>query len=153
MTLIELLEKTKDNIVSESMQAISRSFGADGSKLYSSGREETTKQKMEALYDVIHQSIKEKILIPIVTYIEKTAEKRYQSGFELQEVQIAINILEENIWKHILDELPKEDQPKALSLVSSIIGSGKDTLARTYVTLTQEQTKEDKPESEKAEVK
>ena len=135
MNLIELLGKSQDIIVSESITAMDRAR----LKHYTLGGPETTKNKMDLLYGVVYQSIKEKNLIPIVSYIDKMAEKRFESGFELQEVQTAINVMEESIWKLILEQLPKEEQPKALGLVSSIIGSGKDTLARTYVILTKEQ--------------
>ncbi len=134
MTLIELLEKSREAVVGESIEAMSRAR----LKHYAMGGPETTKEKMDTLYDMVFQSVKAKNLIPIVSYIEKIAGKRFESGFELQEVQTAINVLEESIWTHILDELPKEEQPKALTLVSSIIGSGKDTLARTYVTMAKE---------------
>jgi len=113
-----------------------------GLKHYSYGGPETTRNKMDSLYNQITQSVKEKNLIPIVSHIEKIAEARFQSGFELQEVQTAVNVLEEGIWKQILSDMPKEEQPKALSLVSSIIGSGKDTLARAYVTMTKEENQE-----------
>ena len=139
MNLVELLGKSQDTIVAESITAMDRAR----LKHYTLGGPETTKNKMDTLYSVVFQSIKEKNLIPIVSYIEKMAEKRFESGFELQEVQTAINVMEESIWKLILAELPKEEQPKALGLVSSIIGSGKDTLARTYVILTKEQGAEE----------
>ncbi len=133
--LIDLLERSRETIVTESLEMIERVASKGGLKHYSFGGPETTKNKMDMLYVQITQSTKEKNLIPIVNYIEKIAEKRFESGFELQEVQVAINILEECIWQHILEELPKDYQPKALSLVSSIIGSGKDTLARTYLSM------------------
>ena len=138
MTLIELLEKLGEKIVTEAIDAMNRA----GLKHYSFGGPENTRGKMDSLYNQITQSVKEKNLIPIVSHIETIAEARFQSGFELQEVQTAINVLEEGIWKQILSEMPYEDQPKALSLVSSIIGSGKDTLARAYVSLTKEESQE-----------
>jgi hypothetical protein len=145
MTLIELLEKSGDAVVGESLEAMK------GARLkhYALGGPEITKQKMDTLYNIIYQSIKEKNLIPIVSYFEKMAEKRFESGFELQEVQTAVNVLEESMWKHILEELSQEDQPKALGLISSIIGSGKDTLARTYVAMSKEQTKEEEAKDNK----
>lgn len=136
MILIELLEKSRDIVVSESIEAMGRAR----LKHYAMGGPENTKQKMETLYDLVYQSVKAKNLIPIVSYIEKIAGQRFESGFELQEVQTAINVLEECIWTRILEEIPKEEQPKALTLVSSIIGSGKDSLARTWVNLTKEDT-------------
>ena len=144
MTLIELLEKSGDKVVSEAIEEMQRAR----LKHYQYGGPETTRNKMDTLYNQITQSVKEKNLIPIVSYIEKIAEARFESGFELQEVQTAINVLEEGIWKQILAELPNEDQPKALALVSSIIGSGKDTLARTYVILSKESQQLQQPQEQ-----
>jgi hypothetical protein len=76
----------------------------------------------------------------MINYIEKMARQRFLSGFELQEVQTAFNVLEECIWKQILVTIPPSGQADALSLVSSVLGSGKDTLARTYVSLASEKS-------------
>lgn len=143
MTLTELMEKSREMVVNESIEEMNRAR----LKHYAMGGPEITKQKMETLYDLVYQSVKAKNLIPIVTYIEKIAGQRFESGFELQEVQTAINVLEESIWRRILEEIPKDEQPKALTLVSSIIGSGKDTLARTWVTLTKVDNNEENSKS------
>jgi hypothetical protein len=44
-------------------------------------------------------------------------------------------VLEEAIWKHIERDVPPEGLARALALVSSVLGSGKDHLARSYVSL------------------
>jgi hypothetical protein len=44
-------------------------------------------------------------------------------------------VLEETIWIHILKELPPTEYAEALGLVSTVLGTGKDTLARRYVSL------------------
>jgi hypothetical protein len=59
----------------------------------------------------------------------------FESGFDLWEVQTAFNVLEETIWRCILNEMQPEEYAEALGLVSTVLGTGKDTLARTYVTL------------------
>lgn len=63
------------------------------------------------------------------------AAERFEAGFDLWEVQTAFNVLEETIWRRILQELPLTEFAEALSLASTVLGAGKDTLARTYVTL------------------
>jgi hypothetical protein len=50
-------------------------------------------------------------------------------------VQTALNVLEEAIWKQITKLMSPAEQAEALGLISSILGSGKDILARTYVSL------------------
>jgi hypothetical protein len=63
------------------------------------------------------------------------ARERFSAGYDLWEVQTAFNVLEEIIWQRILRELPPAEYAEALGLVSTVLGTGKDTLARVYVTL------------------
>ena len=53
----------------------------------------------------------------------------------MDEVQTAFNVLEEAIWKRIETEIPHDDLARSLALVSTVLGSGKDRLARSYVAL------------------
>ena len=71
----------------------------------------------------------------MVQYTERIARQRYLSGFELFEVQTAFNVLEEVIWKRILSDMEPKDIVEAIGYISTILGAGKDTLARTYVSL------------------
>jgi hypothetical protein len=50
-------------------------------------------------------------------------------------VQTAYNVLEEAIWLRILKDLQPAQYAEALGLVSTVLGAGKDALARTYVSL------------------
>jgi hypothetical protein len=138
MDLNELLVKCSDTILKESLELMSRA----NLKHYEYGGPEQTRKKISKLLELTHQSVDDKNLIPMINYIEKTAKKRFMSGFELQEVQTAFNVLEECIWKQILKVIPASGQGDALALVSSILGSGKDTLARTYVSLASEKPAE-----------
>lgn len=71
----------------------------------------------------------------MLEYASKIAEERFQSGFDLFEVQTAFNVLEEIIWKKIINELPPQDYAEALGMISTVFGAGKDMLATTYVSL------------------
>jgi hypothetical protein len=71
----------------------------------------------------------------MVAHTDSIARERFASGFDLWEVQTAFNVLEEAIWVHILKELPPTEYAEALGLVSTVLGTGKDTLARRYVSL------------------
>jgi hypothetical protein len=50
-------------------------------------------------------------------------------------VQSAFNSLEEVVWARMLAELPPAELAEALGLVSTVLGAGKDALARRYVSL------------------
>jgi hypothetical protein len=136
MELHVLLDKKSDTILNEALALMSRA----SLKHYEYGGEQQTRKKIAKLLELTQQSVLEKNLIPMINYIEKMAHQRFLSGFELQEVQTAFNVLEECIWKQILAAIPPSDQADALSLASSVLGSGKDTLARTYVSLASEKS-------------
>jgi hypothetical protein len=57
-------------------------------------------------------------------------------GFDLHEVHTAYNVLEEEIWKVILKDINPNEVGNALGLISTILGTGKETLALTYISLT-----------------
>jgi hypothetical protein len=136
MELHVLLDKNSDTILNEALTLMARA----NLKHYEYGGEQQTRKKISKLLELTYQSVLEKNLIPMINYIEKMARQRFLSGFELQEVQTAFNVLEECIWKQILVTIPPSGQADALSLVSSVLGSGKDTLARTYVSLASEKS-------------
>ena len=51
------------------------------------------------------------------------------------EVQTAFNVLEESMWRHVVAEVPTDELVESLGLLSTVLGVGKDVLARTYVSL------------------
>ena len=70
---------------------------------------------------------------PIVAYAQELAINRYRGGYPLAELQAAFNALEEALWEALVDDLPPDEVAAALTLVSSIFGVAKDTLACSYV--------------------
>ncbi len=65
----------------------------------------------------------------------EVADDRFHAGYAIREVQIAINVLEESIWNHIVANVPPNELARALGLVSTVLGAAKDALARAYVSL------------------
>lgn len=130
MNLLEVLEKSDENIINDATAAMNkfrmRHYDGDVKKFHG---------KIALLFDHVLRGVKERSVIPMVSYVEQIAEQRFYSGFDLQEVQTAFNVLEEHIWKYVLEDVPLGSQAEALSLVSSIIGNGKDALARTFYQL------------------
>ena len=57
------------------------------------------------------------------------------AGFGIAEVQSAFNVLEEAIWHLVLAELPADELLESAGLVGTILGAGKDVLARAWVSL------------------
>jgi hypothetical protein len=131
MHLIQLLHNRASDILAEAFQSISRAR----LKSYETAGVEQTKQRLQALYDLVVQGVHERNLAPMRVYARTIAIERFESGFDLWEVQTAFNVLEEAIWLRILKELPPAQFAEALGLVSTILGAGKDTPARTYIGL------------------
>lgn len=61
--------------------------------------------------------------------------RRLESGYDLVEVQTAFNALEVAVWTHLLAGVEPAELARALGFVSTLLGAGKDVLAREYVSL------------------
>ena len=131
MSLPELLHSRSASILStatESMQKVR-------ARHYDQAGAAHLHQRLKALFTLIVRGIKDRNLTPMVNHAESIAVERYRAGYDLWEVQAAFNALEESIWTHILRELPSSEYAEALGLISTILGAGKDALARRYVAL------------------
>jgi len=131
MELLQLLHDSSEGIIADAYNAMERSH----LKSYEQSGMERARQRLKALYVLTVRAVKERNLGPMVAHSETIASERYASGFDLWEVQTAFNVLEEAIWLRIIKELPPEKYAESLGLVSTVLGAGKDTLARTYVSL------------------
>lgn len=140
MNLSKLLLSKRGAILSEATTAMSRAHF----KHYEDSGVESIWDRLEKLYDLLAESVKEENIVPVVNYSDKMARDRFNAGDDLQEVQTAINMLEECIWKQIVKNIPKEDQAEAIRLTATILGNSKDVLARTYVELAVNKVRNDK---------
>lgn len=131
MTLNDLLHERTAVIIDEAAGAMSRAH----LRSYEKSGTEHTHQRLKALLVLTTRAVKERNLGPMVAHADSIARERFAAGFDLWEVQTAFNVLEEAIWTHILKELPPTDYAEALGLISTVLGTGKDTLARRYVSL------------------
>ncbi|MBE2200284.1 MAG: hypothetical protein IAE79_16840 [Anaerolinea sp.] len=131
MELIQLLETKQSEIVADAHKSLERVQ----LKRYTDAGAEKRQAYLEQLYKLLVTSIKERNLAKIVQYAEHIAQERYEANFSLLEVQTGFNVLEEAIWKRIVEDIPPADLAEAIGLVSTVHGAGKDALARQYVSL------------------
>ena len=131
MDLTTLLEQHQDTIVAEATEALTR---ARLPRYEASGVTENT-ARLRRLFELTRQCIATRDLIPMLDYARRIAQERFESGFDLREVQTGFNVLEEVIWKHITAGLAPADYPQAFGLTSTVLGAGKEALAVEYVTL------------------
>ena len=131
MDLTTLLEQHQDTIVAEAAEALAR---AHLPRYEASGAAENT-ARLRRLFDLTRQCLANRDLIPMLDYARRIAEERFESGYDLREVQTGFNVLEEVIWKYITADMAPQDYPQAFGLTSTVLGAGKEALAVEYVTL------------------
>ncbi len=131
MPLLQLLHDRGDAIVEDAFHAMERSH----LKSYEHSGMDRAHARLRDLYRLAVDAIAERKLGPIVKHAETIATERFAAGFDLWEVQTAFNVLEEAIWTRIIKELPPEQYAESLGLVGTVLGAGKDALARAYVSL------------------
>jgi RsbT co-antagonist protein rsbRD N-terminal domain len=96
---------------------------------------EQSRERLEALYDQMMDAAARRDLGNIVRYARNLAQERFSAGYDLSEVQTAINALEEATWKEVFSDMQPDQFAATLGLVSTILGAVKDALAREYVSL------------------
>lgn len=131
MKLVDRLNNESGTIVDDALAAVRRAQLPH----YEESGVAATRLRLQDLYELLVQCLEEKSLIPVISHAEQVAEARFRAGFGLGEVQTAFNVLEEALWKYIVRELPPDELSEALGSVGTILGAGKDKLARTYVSL------------------
>jgi hypothetical protein len=117
-----------DDALANLDRAAPRHYGAVGT--------DEMRKRLEALFDRLLEASASRDLLPALAYAEAVAEERFNAGYDLAEIQEAVNALETAAWTTIFAELEPERYWEALGLVSTILGAVKDALARRYVSLT-----------------
>lgn len=131
MDLATLLETQQDVIVEEALTRLERA----GLQHYAASAPAENRARQKRLAALTLESVRERNLAPIVAYAEQLAEERFQSGFGVEEVITAINVMEESIWARITEEIEAADYPLAFGLLGTVLGAAKQALATRYVAL------------------
>jgi hypothetical protein len=131
MDLVGFLKQERDDVIQEAFAATQRA----GLKHYAAAGEQATREHLTALYDLAVSGIATRNLTPMIEHARRIAADRFQAGFDLAEVQAAFNVLEEALWQHIFAKLAPAEFAQSIGLVSTALGAGKDSLARSYVQL------------------
>ena len=91
--------------------------------------------RLETLYELIAEAVDGRDLGPLLAHTRRIARKRFFGAYDLSEVQMAFNVLEEAMWRRIFDALPPEEWEAIIVFVSTAFGAAKDTLGREWVSL------------------
>ena len=127
----EFLARERSSILGAADTALLRAHA----RHYESAGESEVQRRLEALFDQLLRALDERDVTGMLTYAEQVAEERFNAGYDLSEVQTAFNALEEATWARAMSELESTELAETLGLVSTILGTGKDALARRYVSL------------------
>jgi hypothetical protein len=109
--------------------------GAAGAPRYAAAGGVETAQRLDVLFDELVTAVDGHDLTSIVAYARRLARARHAAGYDLSEVQVAINALEESVWKRVFADAPADLVGRSLREVSTVLGAAKDALAREYVAL------------------
>ena len=131
MDLVGVLGTAHDDCLQEAVDALGRAH----LKHYEALGPELSRRRLDELFDLVRECLAKKTLGPICQYSQRVAEERFDAGFGIAEVQTGFNVLEEAIWHVVLAQVPADDLLEAAGLVGTILGAGKDALARTWVSL------------------
>jgi hypothetical protein len=129
--LAALLAGDEASIVDEAVGSLERSNLAH----YQEVGPQERRRRLQSLLDLVLTSLRERDLVPIHHYAEQVARERFAAGVDIQEVQTAFNVLEEVLWRRVVAAVPPEQLADDIGLVATVLGAGKDSLARTYVAL------------------
>ena len=110
-------------------------LGGSRARHYEAAGPQLRRARLEVLYDQIVEAVDSRDIGDVLTFARALAQERFTAGYDLSEIQIAVNALEEAVWREIFSELQPDRLEEALSRVSTVFGMVKDALAREYVSL------------------
>ncbi len=125
-----VLDRERDSIIASALGSIRRSRTH-----YEAAGPDETQRRLDALYDELCGAVATCDLGSIVGYARQLAAERFESGYDLTEVQSAFNALEEATWSTLCARLRPDQLALSLGLVGTVLGAAKDALAREYVSL------------------
>jgi hypothetical protein len=125
-----VLDREREVIVTAASESIRHSRTR-----YETAEGDKTRRRLDAFYDQLCAAVSSRDLSRITDFARNLGAERFRSGYDLSEVQSAINALEEAAWRTICTQLPSDQHALALGLVSTVLGTAKAELAREYVSL------------------
>ena len=134
MDVEELLRAERNDVLDEAFTALKRSHPAH----YEEAGDAFTRERLAELFDLVVTALHDRELAPVGAYCEEIATSRFSAGFDITEVQTAFNTHEEAMWRRVAEGVPPLQLAEAIGLLSTIVGYGKDSLARRYVSLATE---------------
>jgi hypothetical protein len=124
-----LLGDERSTILAEATSAATRT------PHYAAAGELETAARLDVLFDTLVEAVEREDLTEVLLYARRLAAARFAAGYDIGELQVAVNALEEAVWRRIFALSPPDELGESLRLVSTVLGTVKDVLAQTYVAL------------------
>ena len=134
MTLLEMLYYKTDLILLDTTDGLVKAHLTH----YKNLQPELIRFRLMKLFNALVKSIEKNSCEEIKEFMDKITGERYELGFELYEVQTAINILEESLWKNIQKYIDDDKQIAAMKQVTDILTKAKEKLAEEYYLINKE---------------
>jgi hypothetical protein len=131
METTEFLTREREAIVMAAGAALTRTRN----RRYETAGPDENHRRLDALFGSLLLALDTRDLEPVLAFAQQIAAERFSAGYDLSEVQVAFNTLEEATWSRVFAELEPAQFAEMLGLVSTILGAAKDALARAYVSL------------------
>lgn len=131
MDLDALMTGAKSGVLEEAYSALHRRHVAH----YELAGETFTRRALTDLFDLVVSAIRTRNLASMSAYSDGIAVERFNDGYDISEVQMAFNSLEEAMWRRVVADDAPDDTAEAIGLLSTVLGFGKDAVARKYLSL------------------
>jgi hypothetical protein len=131
MDLDAMLMEAEPGVLDEAYSALHRRHVTH----YELAGEAFTRQSLANLFTLVVTTIRTRDLAAMSAYSDGIAVERFNDGYDISEVQMAFNSLEEAMWRRVVSAEPPDDIAEAIGLLSTVLGFGKDTVARKYLSL------------------
>ena len=135
------LADARDKVVSETLAVLERRDQASRDAFSRGDRRRDAfspadrRRDVQQLFELVQRCVHEGHAEPIITPSQQIAADRFVAGIDLAEVQAAFAALEDVLWQHLARTVSAGQRLATLRLVNMILGTGRDTLAQTYVFL------------------
>lgn len=134
MKLLEMLYNKPDLILLDSTDCLVRAH----LEHYEAITPELIRSRLNRLLQALTKCVEINSTDGMIKYMNKVSDERFEVGYEVHEVQTAINILEECLWKKIQQHVDNDQQTAAMKQVTRILDTAKEELASEYALLSKE---------------
>jgi hypothetical protein len=131
MDVAAWLVDTRSEVLDEAFASLEHTQAAH----YVAAGESVTRERLDELFSLVVSTLQTRDLAALSTFVQQLATRRFDEGYSIGEVQVAMNSLEEAMWHRVVAAAPPADLAEAIGLLSTVLGYAKDTLARTWVSL------------------